>query len=623
MATEVQALFTELHAALEQENYQKAVDLSNKIRAKAPNDADAIRVKCQSLLRLGKFDKALEVAAKVPELKVEQAYCLYKLQRVQDALNVISTFPEPKTKSVLHLEAQAHYRLNNYDACISIYEGLLSSAAATDDTTELKTNLLAVYVAAGRGSEIVRRSLDAEGSYEVAFNKSLAALQAKDNVGATEQLAQAEQLCRETLASEGYSPEEIEQEAKIIHVQEAYVAQLSGDNERALETYRQVAKSESDLGLVAVALNNIACVQKDSFDSLKRLRAISKEKCTPSQHQAILANTALLLSHMNKPDEARAVVASLAASAPHSPFLPPLLLHLESDLAALVETLKENKSPEGYLHLAHVYSVLGHPSKAADAIRQISAIQHTPGTVATLVALYNAAQDTKSAEQVTSAALQHASSSAVLLEGDGVAKLSKGQYADAAAAFTRLLDGGSDLEPESRVRCLAYLVIALSFVDPTQAVERAVTLPDVTPSDQPLLDLVKRAPRPKAAVVAALTPKEKKKRAENRERVLRKRAKRKALFIASLKAKPDYNPLIGLVNPDPERWIPRKQRSRRGRKNRNKFVGAQGAGMATQKDALKLDVAARAAAKKAAPATEKGVLVTDGPSMNRKARKRR
>lgn len=83
----------------------------------------------------------------------------------------------------------------------------------------------------------------------------------------------------------------------------------------------------------------------------------------------------------------------------------------------------------------------------------------------------------------------------------------------------------------------------------------------------------------------------------NPERIARKRAKKREQHIAQLKAKPDYNASIGLVKPDIERWVPRKQRSntkrnRRGR--RLKFVGAQGSGMGTEKDAAKLDVAARA-----------------------------
>ena len=56
--------------------------------------------------------------------------------------------------------------------------------------------------------------------------------------------------------------------------------------------------------------------------------------------------------------------------------------------------------------------------------------------------------------------------------------------------------------------------------------------------------------------------------------------------------------------PDPERWIPKSQRSynRRGGRGRGRFksnIGAQGggAGPGMEKDAAKLDVAARIAAK--------------------------
>ena len=75
------------------------------------------------------------------------------------------------------------------------------------------------------------------------------------------------------------------------------------------------------------------------------------------------------------------------------------------------------------------------------------------------------------------------------------------------------------------------------------------------------------------------------------ESIARKRTKRREAHLAKLRQRDDYNPMIGLVNPDPERWIPKKQRSygKRGRRGRNRFVGAQGAGMGTQKDAAKLD----------------------------------
>lgn len=117
-----------------------------------------------------------------------------------------------------------------------------------------------------------------------------------------------------------------------------------------------------------------------------------------------------------------------------------------------------------------------------------------------------------------------------------------------------------------------------------------------------------------------------KRAAKSPEAIARKRAKRKEAHLASLRARPDFNPTIGLVNPDPERWIPRKQRShgKRGRRGRNRFVGAQGAGMGTEKDALKLDAAARAARKAEAPEEKKAVVVSSSQSaVLRKSKKKK
>lgn len=123
-----------------------------------------------------------------------------------------------------------------------------------------------------------------------------------------------------------------------------------------------------------------------------------------------------------------------------------------------------------------------------------------------------------------------------------------------------------------------------------------------------------------------MLPCRRKRQAQNPEKIARKRQRRREKYLDTLMSKDDYNPSIGLVKPDPERWIPRKQRSyaKRGRRGRNKFVGAQGSGMGGQKDALKLDAAARAALQEDHPPEKKGVVVDSKPSAaQRKARKKK
>jgi signal recognition particle subunit SRP72 len=86
----------------------------------------------------------------------------------------------------------------------------------------------------------------------------------------------------------------------------------------------------------------------------------------------------------------------------------------------------------------------------------------------------------------------------------------------------------------------------------------------------------------------------------NHEAVLRRREKKRQDYLEKLQQEGKYNPDRPL-KPDPERWLPKSQRSynKRGRRGRSQFIGAQGigSGAGADKDAAKLDAAARAAAK--------------------------
>ncbi|KDO26884.1 hypothetical protein SPRG_20423 [Saprolegnia parasitica CBS 223.65] len=496
MATTSADLLAELQGHLERDAYQKAIDVCNKIVAATPNEAAAYKAKTIALIRLNKLDKALEVAQRFDYLKMEAAYCHYKLKRETKALEILATLPE-KTPAALHLQAQAHYRLNQFDAVISIYEALLAQASPSDDTVELKTNLIAAYTAAGRGAELAgRHNLTTDDSYEIAFNKSFVALQSGDVSTAAAHVADADRLCRSTLANDGYSPAEIEQEALVIAVQRAYVLQLQGRDDDALAGYTHVVQAKpSDASLVAVASNNMATLQKhhDLFDSIKRLKAISSEtlsaKCSPAQHEAILANLALLWSWMKKPDETRDVLAALKTAFPATALAAPIQLHAvlgSSDAAPSADALARARATfeadatiNGRLCLAHVLVLQKEFGAAADTLRSITEVAHSAGTVATLVALYDRASNAGASQSVLQDALAfHAARDATSVEaraieeGDGEYQLAQGNHAAAAARFESLLSTGA-LTPEMRLRCLAKLVKAA----PVEAKGRVVTGP--------------------------------------------------------------------------------------------------------------------------------------------------
>ncbi|TDH72169.1 hypothetical protein CCR75_000994 [Bremia lactucae] len=650
----IAASFSELEAALQCENFSRAVEICNKIRSKLPDDKDAVKVKCIALIRMSKFDKALEIAAKYDFLATEKAYCLYRLKQDAEALQLIQGEDlEAQTDVQLHLAAQLYLRTQDYKSSINIYEHLLQRAKKGDDLLELQTNLLAAYASANRSQELINREILIEDGYEVAFNKAFVYIQSGEWDAAEELLLTADRtkhfvsichllycfntsnapigLCRDAFVADGASESAIDEEVAVIKTQLAFVKQKRGDRDGALADYRSVLKLKlHDRSVGAVASNNIVAIRKerDMLDSIKRLKNIDtsvlSEKLLPAQREAILTNRALLLCLMNKTEECRESLSILKAQFPLSKSVADIIVLLaikDQSPAAVVAQLENDTSIGGRLGLAHVFLTEGHVLKAAECIRSIEQLAHSPGTVATLVALYEQGGDSASAQAVLQESLayhkarDYTSEHAVKIrEGDCWYKIQKQQYREAAAAYLELLEGetAGALDRDLRFRLMASLVIALSFCDADAAQARCAMLPAIDESGVDPSELEQRAPRRKRA-------------AKSPEAVARKRAKRREAHLAKLRARPDYNASIGLLNPDPERWISRKQRSygKRGRRGRNRFVGAQGAGMSTEKDAFKLDAAARAARKAEIVKPAAVVVSSNSGIRNSKKKKKR
>lgn len=235
----------------------------------------------------------------------------------------------------------------------------------------------------------------------------------------------------------------------------------------------------TDQTIGAVASNNIVSIRKDRdlFDSLKRLKNISDEllsdKLSLTQQEAILANRALVLCLMNKSEECREQVAELKKRFPESKAVSEIVVLLatkDQSPAVAVELLQGDVSVGGRLGLAHVYLSQGQTAKAAKCINSIEELAYTPGTVATVVSLYEAAGDSAAAQATLDRAIAHhkaldyASDHAMKIrEGDCAHKIQKKQYQAAAEAYLDLLEGenAAALDPELRLRSLASLVVAL------------------------------------------------------------------------------------------------------------------------------------------------------------------
>jgi len=178
--------------------------------------------------------------------------------------------------------------------------------------------------------------------------------------------------------------------------------------------------------------------------------------------------------------------------------------------------------------------------------------------------------------------------------------LSQGRYQEVA----NLLENRDD--PISRAR----YVKAMSYIDPAKThevwleVEPELVLEDEEEEADGAELEVRELPRLKSshktrkdalAVASNSTSKSKK----SRESILRQRARKREAYLAEL----EQQGRSTTTTPDPERWLPKYERSyNRRRRNRQQHKGAQG-GVA-ERDAAKLDVAARKAARESGNAIE-------------------
>ena len=123
-----------------------------------------------------------------------QAYCYYRQNKLQEALDLLRG--QEETAPVLQLESQILYRLGRMNDCMNSYEKLQKFKI---DSMDLKINIIAALVAAGRASEVqsamkaqkvdlTTNELRDTRSFELAYNSACSLIEDKKYSEAKEQL---------------------------------------------------------------------------------------------------------------------------------------------------------------------------------------------------------------------------------------------------------------------------------------------------------------------------------------------------------------------------------------------------------------------------------------------------
>ncbi|KAL1366627.1 uncharacterized protein [Arachis hypogaea] len=595
-------LFTALDRHINSFSFDNAVKLADQILAVAPADEDALRCKVVALIKDDRLDLALSAIRSsrthLPDFDFLKAYCLYRQNKLNEALESLKT--QERTTETMLLEAQILYRLGKMDACLDIYQKLQNSKI-----DNLEINCVASLVMGGRSSE-VQGLLDslrvkATSSFELAYNTACSLIERKKYTDAEQLLLSGRRIGQEVLMEDNLPDDEIESELAPLAVQLAYVQQLLGCKQDAIEAYIDIIKRDmADESSIAVAVNNLVSLRgpKDVSDSLRKLdRLKDKEaqnfrlaseldlKLPAKEKEAIYANRVLLLLHANKIDQGRELVSRLPDMFPESviPILLQAAVLVRENKAGKAEELLgqfvgkyPEKSKVVHLARAQVAAAAGHPHIAADSVAKISDIQHMPATVATLVSLKERAGDIEGASAVLDSAIKWWSNAMtednklnIIMQEAASFKIRHGNEDDAAKLYEELVKSQGGIE------ALVGLVttVARTDVDKAELYEKQLkALPGLKGIDVDSLERTSGVKQVDGPAHVGVT--ESHEEGKNKTKAKKKR-KRKPRYPKG------FDPANPGPPPDPERWLPRRERSTYRPKRKDKKAaqvrGAQGA----------------------------------------------
>uniref|UniRef100_A0A8C2UVW2 Signal recognition particle subunit SRP72 n=1 Tax=Chinchilla lanigera TaxID=34839 RepID=A0A8C2UVW2_CHILA len=546
----VPALWSEVNRYGQNGDFTRALKTVSKILQINKDDVTALHCKVVCLIQNGGFKEALNVInthTKVlanNSLSFEKAYCEYRLNRIENALKTIESASQ-QTDKLKELYGQVLYRLERYDECLAVYRDLVRNSQ-DDYDEERKTNLSAVVAAQSNWEKVVPENLGLqEGTHELCYNAACALIGQGQLNQAMKILQKAEDLCRQSFSE------------------------------------------DSD---------------QNVFDSKKKVKLTNAEgvefKLSKKQLQAIEFNKALLAMYTNQAEQCRKISAGLQSQSPER-LLPVLIqaaqLCREKQHTKAIELLQEfsDQHPENAaeikLTMAQLKISQGNISKACLILRSIEELKHKPGMVSALVTMYSHEEDIDSAIEVFTQAIQwyqnHQPKSPAhlsLIREAANFKLKYGRKKEAISDLEQLWK-----QNPKDIHTLAQLISAYSLVDP----EKAKVLSKHLPSSDSMslkvdVEALENSPgatyiRKKGGKVTGDSqPKE-----QGQGDLKKKKKKKKG------KLPKNYDPK---VTPDPERWLPMRERSyyrgrKKGKKKDQIGKGTQGAtaGASSELDASK------------------------------------
>ncbi|KAL0825113.1 hypothetical protein Bca101_048790 [Brassica carinata] len=441
----------------------------------------------------------------------------------------------PADEDAIRCKVVALVKDNKIDDALSVIHSFHKLPIDLGFHKAAEVNFVAGLVSAGKSSQVQgaleSRRIKPTSSFELAFNTACSFIENCNYADAEQLLLAAKGIGHETLRDEGFVDEDIETELAPIAVQLAYVQQVIGQTQESTSSYVDIIK------------RNLA----DEPSLAARQLCTTLPSLLPESVVPTLLQAAVLVRE-NKAAKAEELLGLCAEKFPEN-----------SKLVLLVRS--------------QISASANHPHVAAESLSRITDIQHFPATVATIVALKERAGDNDGAAAVLDSAIKwwsnlksenNSKQLSILMPEAASFKLRHGQEEDASRLYEEIV------KKHKSIDALVGLVTTLARVDVEKAEsyeKQLKPLPGLKAVDVDNLEKTSGA-KPMEGTAA-----------------MQEELKRKDKAKGTRKRKPRYPKGFDSANPgprpDPERWLPRRERSSYRPKRKDKraaqILGSQGA----------------------------------------------
>ncbi|KAM5366521.1 hypothetical protein ACJZ2D_010489 [Fusarium nematophilum] len=622
------------------EDHDEILKAANAAIRADKNDVVSQHTRIVALLKLDRFDDALRAIAEGgtnlhARSVLEHAYALYKTGKLDEATSVLQAAGIESKRGFKHVAAQVAYRAERFDEAHSIYSRLLDTDAA-DEENDLSINIRATLAQSDSLGYTSSGSISVQDSdgFELFYNAACAYITRGSLDTAADLLQRAIRLCD---ASDDLTEEDKQAEMRPILAQQAFVYAKLGRLKEAVELYTSLSsttQSDDDPDLSLITQNNLMALEPkpDNPYLLQRRFASVTGKARDAKlfsHQSnVLRRNSLVVDlQANKGLGVHRRTDGLLSEAKHPTTSPDLgilsVLNAAASASAQgatgkqllrnLQTLSQKRPHDVGLVLTIIQIQIneGHTGSALSVLESFlqrldkaeapesQDVRFSPGLVALVVTLLRAQGRESSAKAELVKAATHwqsrqASSATSLLEEAGVELMKSSNAQDlqlAGASFQRLFDEqkGSDV-------AAAGLVAALAPSNPSSVEQHLQNLPAV----DSLIGDIDVSALISAGVATTNKATRTLKRPAPQETADKTRKRHRKIRLPK-------NYVEG-AKPDPERWLPLRDRSSyrpKGKKGKKKAGEATQGGIAKEEETLELVGGGGVKVEKAPPPSSK------------------